>query len=275
MSVMKRQRQLRQLGMIRLGFSKPGRTGGKIPQRSDTIILTSPDRNTLEAASKLFGGDVKDFPNGDRDKFSLVTKCSEIAIGVTEIAPTQWMEYYNKGTLQVRCDGCTVHGPRGSKLVDKPCLCAIKFPEPDARYEAVKNREACKIVTRVSVMIPDVPDIGVWRLDTRGEHAADELMMTLEVIQAILRNNPATKMVPCFLAIEQRKNADKQPYPVPVIRLPMSFNEITKQVEAGEEQRRLSNEQKALTDGGQRQLSPPSNPDDPDGVFNANAEENE
>ncbi len=276
MPVIDRQRQFRQLGMIRLGYSSPGRNGGKTPKRSDTIRLTSPDRFTLDSAAEVFGGTVADFPQGDRDKFLLVTERTSIEIGVTRIDPTQWMEHWDGGTCKVRCDGETVHGPRGSTLIGRPCVCKIKYPDTTDRYEAGKSRQACKIVTRINVIIPEIPDIGVWRMDTRGEHAADELIMTIGIIQSILRANPKENIVPCVFALEWRKNVDKQPYPVPVIRLRQTYNEVVQQVLAGEQAQIAQSQQVLLSDGQQqKQLEGPEEGQDDidiDGVFQAQEE---
>jgi len=284
MAVITKQMQALQIGTIRLGCSTPGRKGGKQPQRSDTIRLTSSDRYVLDEAAKLFDGTVSDFPTGEKDKFLLVTTRTEIPIAVTLVEPTQWMEHWDNG-LKIRCDGVTICGPWDSALVGKPCWCSAKFPNPSDRYEAAKNRQACKIVTRVSVRIPGIPDvIGVWRFDTHSDHAAGELMMTLNIIQGILKSYPGEWSVPCFLRIEMRKNGKKQPYPVPIIILKRTIAEITSEMEAsmvrrleGPMARLTAPAQQQLTTGTQKQLEAPDddgdhidttfNSDDPEGVF--------
>lgn len=249
MPVIDRQLLLRDLGTLRLGFSTPGRNGGKAPKRSDKWILTSPDRANLEKAAQSFGGIVVPFPQGETDKWSLTTTKTEIPIDVTLVKPTQWMEHYDGSTCLIRCNNQVICGPRNSLNLGKPCICKARYPDANDRYEAAKQRQACKIATRINVMVPDASDIGVWMLATHSEHAADELILTFEFIQSILKNN-GQQRYRCKLAIDQRKNTDKQPYPVPVIRTAETMNEIAALLEG------LKNEQKQLTSG-QALLSAP------------------
>jgi len=268
MPVINVQRKMRQLGTVRLGFSTPGSRGGKRPNRSKTIILTSPDKWALEHAAAQFGGTVTDFPEGSVDKFKLITERTEIPIAVTSIEASQWREHWDKGSCVLRCNGEEICGPRKSPMLGKPCHCKKIYPDDSERYEAAKVNKACKLVTRFSFMIPSVPDIGVWRLDTRGEHAAEELPLTVEFIQSAL--GEGRMYVPCTLAIEQRKNTDGQPYPVPVVRLTQSMQEI-------EAARLTAPTPQQLATGTQKQLEAPDddgdhidttfNSDDPEGVF--------
>lgn len=224
MSIINLQLRMRQIGSIRMGYSEPGRNGGKQPKRSKTWRLTSPDKHPLEVMKSLFGGTIIDFPQGRVDKFCLVTDVTELPVAVTATEETQWMEHWQEGKCVLRCDGCTIVGPRTSPQRGKPCLCRRKYPVEEDRIEAAKKQLACAIQTRVSMMIPDAPDLGLWRLDTKGFYAATELPLTLRFLRFCLARGMAK--IDCTLAIEQRKNGEGQPFPVPVIRVSQSVREL-------------------------------------------------
>lgn len=78
---------------------------------------------------------------------------------------------------------------------------------------------ACKPTTRLSVMLPALPDVGIWRLEVHGWYAATELMGSLHLARL-----SGTPIVEARLRLEQREQ--KKPgkptmqYGVPVLELP-------------------------------------------------------
>jgi hypothetical protein len=113
---------------------------------------------------------------------------------------SSWYEQWTGGGCTHRCDGVT------NVITDSACSCS---PE---------NR-ACKATTRVNVMLPDLPDIGVWRLESHGINAAMELPGTIGVIQMA---SDTGRFLPGRLRIEQRmskKDGRTNRFSVPVIDL--------------------------------------------------------
>jgi hypothetical protein len=104
-------------------------------------------------------------------------------------------------------------------MVDQPCVCAARGQEGSGRD--------CKITTRVNVILPAVPVLGVWRLETHGYYAAVELPGVLEVIGAAARQGV---ILPGTLRIEQR--SVKRPgeglkrFPVPVLDVQVPVREL-------------------------------------------------
>lgn len=203
------QRRMMELGRVRLG--QRGSKGE--PRKLDTFRLTSASRALLEAVAARYGGKVTAWDDPDHDGyFQVITEATELDIILppvfsqadgTPTAPySQWFELWSGGGCIRRCDAVT------EALSGKPCICN---PE---------NRE-CQITTRVSFMLPDIPGLGVWRLDSKGWNAAAELPGTLEVL---LMAAAESRFIPAVLRmIHRTKKEPGQPikkFVVPVIDLP-------------------------------------------------------
>ena len=82
----------------------------------------------------------------------------------------------------------------------------------------------CRPRTRLNIMLPDIPGLGVWRLETDGWNAATSLPATIEMLLA-LSVQPWVKAV---LRLEQRSAKKRQPdgkvvthrFAVPVLDTP-------------------------------------------------------
>lgn len=210
------QRRMMELGRCRLGTK--GAKGE--PKKLDTFRWTSASRALLEAIAESDGGTVKAWEDApDEGMFEVVTDANAVDIIIPPVfsasdgAPTtpysQWFELWSAAGCQRRCDGET------EALSGKPCLCA-------GRVEAEgEDARECKVTTRFSFMRPDIPGLGVWRLESHGWNSAVELPGTLEVMMLAAAEN---KFIPAVLRIEHRtKKQPGQPtkkFIVPVIDLP-------------------------------------------------------
>lgn len=163
------QRTLVEVGRIRLGVrvefrARDGSTKTR-PDKIDTWRLTSASRPRLEAAAAIYGGEVRPWQGApDEGYWELLTTSREMRILLPPslTAYTQAYELWDAGGCARRCDG------RTEVLSGSPCLC-----DPQARE--------CRILTRVSVMLRDLPGLGRWRLDTHGWNAATKLTATLDL----------------------------------------------------------------------------------------------
>ena len=182
------------------------------PQKLTNWRLTSPDKAALEGAAALYGGTVQPW-QGQAGQFELYTTSSEIPILLAPVDMSQWYEEWSAGGCKKRCDGETCQLATADGTQDVPCDC-----DPDNR--------TCKMVTRLSVMLPDLPAIGVWRLDTHGFYAASELPTTAETL---IRYAKMGRFVPALLAIEQRtvkRNNQTRNFIVPVIRVRETLRDV-------------------------------------------------
>lgn len=200
------QRRLVEVGRIRMG--KKGDKGQ--PQRLNTWRLTSSDKARLEAAAELFHGTVIPWDGSPKgDEFELITTTAELPILLLPgQALSQWHELWGGGGCLRRCDG------EREILTDKPCLC-----------DQEDGDRKCKPTTRLSVMLPDVPGLGAWRLESHGYYAAVELSATAAMLeQATARG----QMLPARLRIDQRrqvKDGQTTRFAVPVIDIDVRFRE--------------------------------------------------
>lgn len=184
MSLINLQRRFNELGRIRLGEKGPK---GE-PRRLTTFRLTSASRSLLESAAAIYGGTVREWKNAPSEGYyEVVTESAELDVlippSLGEQGPySQAYELWSGGGAQRRCDGVT------ELLSGEKCLC-----DPDDRE--------CEIMTRVSVMLPRVPGLGVWRLETSGYNAAVELPGTLDLLSMAAQGQ---RFIPAVLRLEQR-----------------------------------------------------------------------
>jgi hypothetical protein len=147
-----------------------------------TFRLTSNDRGVLESAAKLYGGKVAAWEDApDAGMWQLTTGAAELDILIPRSlrSLSQMWELWQGGTCERRCDG------RVESIGATPCLCGPSRGEDGF----------CEIMTRLSIILPRLPGLGLWRLDTGGWHAASTLGPTVELLLAL---DPRS-MVPAVL----------------------------------------------------------------------------
>lgn len=220
MRVLDIQSKMRSVGVIRLGEQGETNKPGK---RLSTFRLTSNDKRTLEAVARRYGGEVRPWPNGSQ-QWQITTRASEIPIEVGNIpvmtAYEHWAQVGGTGSKQCirRCDGCTIREgiERGN-----PCQCPA---DPKERAEAAKRKgsRVCSLVTRMFVRLPEVPDIGLWKVSTGSFFAAQEVPAIMDGIEALAQMGAHIR---ARLAIDIRTGGGKK-FPVPVVRMDQTNDEL-------------------------------------------------
>jgi len=211
------QQRLQEVGRIRMGEKVATKSGGKRPGRLAHFRLTSRDATRLEAAAAVYGGTVQ--PWAERaGEHELYTEADQLrVIIIPGQALSQWWELWSGGGCTRRCDG--FH----EVLSDGPCLCKAEY---DDKADQATNEKACKATTRLAVLLPDVPGIGHWRLETHSYYAAVELAAANHLIEEATRRGA---LLPARLRIDQRKKVaggTTTPYPVPVLDLDVSADDL-------------------------------------------------
>lgn len=178
------QRRLAEAGRIRIGQQVASGNGRKRPEKLTTFRLTSSDRTRIEQAAHLYGGTPAQWeaPAGAHWEVVTTTDSLNVIVPPADMSFSQHYELWSGGGCQRRCDG------RYESISDGPCIC-----DPDKRE--------CNIHTRLSVMLRDLPGLGVWRIDTSGYYAAVELQGAVEVVQLAAGRG---QMLPARLRLEQR-----------------------------------------------------------------------
>lgn len=195
MAIVDLQRRVTEAGRIRTGlqetFQRPDGSTGSRPAKLETFRFTSADKRRIEQIAELYGGKVEPWQAPAGPQWQVISTRNEIDVIVppSDLGFSQHYELWSAGGCQRRCDGVT------ESITEGACLCN---PE---------DRE-CDIHTRLSVMLRDVPGLGLWRLDTQGWYAAQELIGAVEVLQVAAGRGA---LLPARLRLDQRqvKRPDK------------------------------------------------------------------
>lgn len=226
------QRRYRELGRLRMGRRVSMGGGKSRPEKLDTWRLTSASKDLLERAASIYGGEVEPWPDapGEGQWWQVTTTTASLPIAVPPgDVLTQYWELWSGGGCKKRCDGYS------QILVDRRCSCPEDITK---RLEKAKEGQACSPVTRFSVLLPDVPDVGVWRLETHGMNAAQEIPATYEILRQAAT---ISVIIPARLTIQARQTKKEgkatQKFRVPVIEIEHTMHEMVAglgQLTAGE-----------------------------------------
>lgn len=206
------QRQARELGRLRSGHTVNGEKGPR-PVRSATWIVTSHNEDYVKAAAELWGGKPEKWePLGNgAAQWRVITEVDAIDAIMPPGDPlSQTNELWTRGGIGRRCDGIT------DQITDSPCLCVAQFGEEF--YKQSKDKR-CSATSRLSLILPAMPDVGVFRVETKSFYAANEIAATVDVIRAATGGN---SLVPVQVRIEPRTSISEgktKQYPVIVLAL--------------------------------------------------------
>lgn len=174
------QRRHAELGRIRLGQKVATQSGKSRPDKLDRFRFTSPNERHIRDLASVYGGDARPWANGTKSEWEVITSAKSIPVIVVKGGISQWMETWSGGGCVHRCDGVT------DALTDSPC-------NPDD-----PNHQNAKATTRLSVMLPELGAIGVWRLESHGWNAAAELPGLVELAMHV------GDLVPANLVLHER-----------------------------------------------------------------------
>jgi hypothetical protein len=218
MTLLDRQRQGVRLGAIRIGI-KVVKDGKTRPQKLNTFRLTSPDRVKVEAAAQVYGGEVQAWKPNDNagQQWEVVTTVDRMDVRIPPGDPVAQDYELWTTTRQRLCDGVT------ERMKGRACQCPRDLME---RKEAAKSGDACKPITRLNLILADLPGLGVWQLSSTGDAAADELASTAEFLQ---RAGAGGVMLPAVLRLEQRESrgsGELRRFAVPVLDVAASMLQL-------------------------------------------------
>jgi hypothetical protein len=201
------RRRLPQAGRIRLGAKDARAHGGR--RAINIFRFTSGDAALLAPVADKYGGIVVPWnepKSGDR--FELVTETNKLDVILPPNALTERYEKRAKdGALVSWCDDSgrwlATSGPEGPEISNTECLC---------RAQGVLESR-CIYKLRLSVMLPDVDSIGLWRLDTSSMYAREEIPGVVQVIEQIDQGRGLFRAI---LRLEQRTSPGRR-FNVPVL----------------------------------------------------------
>jgi hypothetical protein len=181
-SPLKLQRRHAELGRIRLGDQRPTQSGKTRPNKLDRFRFTSVSERYIRDLATLYGGEAKSWDNNGLPSWEAYSTAQSIPVIAVKGGLSQWMETWSGGGCVHRCDGIT------NVLTDSPCN-----PEDP-------NHVNAKPTTRLSVMLPELEAIGVWRCETHGWNAAAEIPAVAELAQFV------GDLVPANLHLQERRS---------------------------------------------------------------------
>ena len=207
------KRQAAELGRIRTGYSRPNPNPdkGPIPVKSKTFILSSHSREYVERAASLYGGRVEEWtPNNQSTaQFRVITEATELRAILPAGDPlSQSYEFWTGGGCERRCDG------EVEKISGQACICLARYGED---WHERSPRQVCRPTSRINVMLPDLPDLGVWRLESHSYYAADAMAGGLDTV---LQATGGAGLLPVRMWIEHReimRNGKPKHFPVVMV----------------------------------------------------------
>lgn len=215
------QRRLVEVGRIRLGKKVATTEGRSRPAKIDKFRLTSRDKARLDAAAALYGGTVEQWEG----QWELYTDAEIIPIVVVPgQALSQSFEEWGQRTVNGqktpviclrRCDGIT------EAISGEPCLCQQQ-PEP-----------SCKPTTRLSVILTEVPGLGVWRLESHGWNAATELAGTVQMLEALVATGRPIRARLRLDKREVKRATGTNKFVVPVVDIDHTMGQVLDAIGVG------------------------------------------
>jgi len=242
MPILTLQKEAGQIGRIRLGTSvdtgkvKNGRAIRQ-PKKLTAFRFTTHSEFAANAVAELLGGEVQPWTKADGAPtgglWQVFTERDQINVIVPPgpKAVDSWYEMWLPAMCVRRCDG-EVEQKSGNA-----CLCPADL---DRRAAEASQGRACRMTTRVNVMIPDLPGVGVWMLESHGYYAATEMTGVAEMLAAAGEHGVK---IPARLRIEQRERRiykgegvtpESRKFPVPVLEVLATLREITSAATTGQ-----------------------------------------
>lgn len=203
-------RRIPECGRIRLG--EKGSKGQ--PVKLARFRFTSADKDAICEIAALYGGTVKPWeaaPTPGQWQVTITSERVRVTLPPDPLGVGPVYELYSGGGCLRRCDGidCTI--PTSTEPV--PCIC-------DAQ-----QRLDCKPTTRLNVILREVPFRGVWRMESKGWNAAQELPGMVDLVLAVQQAGlPVGE-----LGVEERRqvtNGQTRRFNVPVLTAPISIDEL-------------------------------------------------
>jgi hypothetical protein len=186
--ILDQQKRLAQTGRIRIGskveFIKDGEKKTR-PAKLETFRFTSSNQKAIEAVAEKYGGSVAPWDENP-GQWELFTTSSVIGVLIppSSMSLMQFYELWSGGGCQRRCDGFT------QVPSDEACVC-----DPDDRE--------CKPHTRLSLMLADLPGSGMWRLDTQGWYAMNEIGAAFD-LAGMIAQATGRSIIPGTLRLDGR-----------------------------------------------------------------------
>ncbi len=229
-SILAAQQRGVEIGRIRMGaqveFTKRDGKPGLRPSKLAQWRLTSPNRAAVDAAAALLGGQAQAWKSPSGPQWEVYTTSDVLDVVIPPGEPVeQHMELWSGGGCVRRCTGGPDEygNPPVNQIGNTPCACPWGSKvEDDRRVALAAEGNACKPTTRLRVVLPTLPGIGLWRLESHGFYAAVELVGRHNLLSQAAERGV---YVPARLRLEPRQRG-RNSYGVPVLDIRVSVAQI-------------------------------------------------
>lgn len=208
-------RRIPRLGKFRLGIKDPDRG---FPKKVDYFVLPK-DNPAYQDIVKTFG-----------------EKPKELRILIPVEDEEKWCSQYYRCYSKTRGLICKGDGLTAVRMVD-----TVTGQLADAGSKQVENREVkcagrncpdykvkCKEVMNLQFLLPEIPGLGVWQIDTGSINSIININSTAELIKNIYKR---ISMIPLLLTLEPKEvnnptDGKKQTVYVLNLRVNMRLNDL-------------------------------------------------
>ncbi len=156
-------------GRAKIGEKTLSSKGKEIPTKIDYIKFVDGQQNRIDAVHEILGDKPTEFiavlPSDDPDDF-------------------WWLSY-----RRWKASGLVCHGNGETGIMEEtgeeitcPCKFAEGYDGKDGRYIKDDTRPDCKPAGSLKVIIPNLPSIGVFQIDTRGASSTNNIDYAIRTI---------------------------------------------------------------------------------------------
>ncbi len=209
-------------GRLRMGHKVLTAKGKSRPAAIDTWRFTSENQAIIEQAAATFGGEARRWSDpkaSPPNQWEVVTPASSIEVLVVPDSFSTWYEMWDGSGRARQCDGVTVDmpqrvGDQDYEVVQLPCIC-----DRNGVLE-------CRVTTRLQVVLPQLAFRGVWRLESKGWNAAEELP---GMVDLLVQAAGSGRLIRAMLSIQKRHTVVAgltRDFVVPHLALVQSYDEL-------------------------------------------------
>jgi hypothetical protein len=190
--------RLPQAGRIRTGEQVKARSGKMRPAAIDTFKFTSGERDLLKPLADKYGGVIEAWnAPGSGDRWQVKTTATKIDVqihvaGSVSLAYELWNPHLVRRCNGIMCQVLT-GTPDDMEFAEVDCLCARR------------GEVECAKLLRLSVLLPGMPTLGMWRWDTKSGNSITEWLGFMRYMEEWAGNG----LHECVMRIEERRRPGK------------------------------------------------------------------
>jgi hypothetical protein len=190
--------RLPQAGRIRTGEKVKTRSGKDRPAALDTFKFTSGERDLLAPLAERYGGTIAPWnAQGSGDKWQVKTEATKIDVqvhvaGSVSLAYELWDPHLTRRCNGTECE-MLVGTPDDFEIRQVGCVCAQK------------GILECAKLLRLSVLLPGMPTLGMWRWDTKSDNSITEILGFMRYMEEWAGNG----LHECTMRLEERRQPGK------------------------------------------------------------------